>query len=88
MSLSEIPYAFSSMSVLPDRLLSDLFKDATTHDLREGEVLFRAGDAGDGCYCIHTGLVKIVVTSRFGEERIISVLGPGATHILDLLTCS
>ncbi len=78
MSLSEIPYAFSSMSVLPDRLLSDLFKDATTHDLREGEVLFRAGDAGDGCYCIHTGLVKIVVTSRFGEERIISVLGPGA----------
>lgn len=78
MSPSKAPHAFSSISVLPERLLLDLFQDATTHELREGEVLFRAGEAGDGCYCIRTGLVKIVVTSKHGEERIISVLGPGA----------
>jgi CRP/FNR family cyclic AMP-dependent transcriptional regulator len=46
--------------------------------LRDGEVLFRAGDVGDGCYRIQIGLVKIVVASQQGEERIISLLGPNA----------
>jgi CRP/FNR family transcriptional regulator len=41
-------------------------------------VLFRAGDVGDGCYRIQIGLVKIVVASQQGEERIISLLGPNA----------
>lgn len=72
------PNIFSSLSVLPESLLSDLFKDAAALDLRAGDVLFRAGDAGDGCYRILTGLVKVVVTSKHGEERIISLLGPGA----------
>jgi CRP-like cAMP-binding protein len=49
-----------------------------THKLREGEVLFRAGDVGDGCYRIQTGLVKVVVASQLGEERTISLLRPGA----------
>src|ERR1700751_2478145 len=66
------------LSGLPARLLSELFQDAVAHKLREGEVLFRAGDVGDGCYRIQTGLVKVVVTSQPGEERIISLLGPDA----------
>jgi len=66
------------LSGLPKTFLSELFQDAVAHKLREGEVLFRAGDVGDGCYRIQTGLVKVVVTSRLGEERIISLLGPGA----------
>jgi CRP/FNR family cyclic AMP-dependent transcriptional regulator len=66
------------LSELPETLLSGLFEDATTHNLRDGEVLFRAGDVGDGYYRIETGLVKIVVASQQGEERIISLLGPGA----------
>jgi CRP/FNR family transcriptional regulator, cyclic AMP receptor protein len=66
------------LSALPERLLSELFEDAVAHKLRDGEVLFRAGDVGDGCYRIHTGLVKVVVTSQRGEERIISLLGPDA----------
>ena len=69
---------FNFLSVLPETLLTDLFKEATAYNLREGDALFRAGDAGDGCYRIQTGLVKIVVTSQQGEERIISLLGPGA----------
>lgn len=72
------PKVFTSLTVLPPTLLSALFRDAVAHYLREGDVLFRAGDAGDGCYRIHTGLVKVVVTSRQGEERTISLLGPGA----------
>src|SRR6516164_11209673 len=72
------PKASNVLSALPERLLSELFKDAVAHKLRDGEVLFRAGDVGDGCYRIHTGLVKVVVTSQQGEERIISLLGPDA----------
>ena len=72
------PKASNVLSALPERLLSELFKDAVAHKLRDGEVLFRAGDVGDGCYRIHMGLVKVVVTSQQGEERIISLLGPDA----------
>jgi CRP-like cAMP-binding protein len=66
------------LSALPERLLSELFEAAVAHNLRDGEVLFRAGDVGDGCYRIQAGLVKVVVTSQKGEERIISLLGPDA----------
>src|SRR6478735_11183148 len=69
---------FNVFSELPETLLSELFEDATSYNLREGETLFRAGDVGDGCYRIQTGLVKIVVASQHGEERIISLLGPNA----------
>lgn len=72
------PKASRLLSELPETLLSELFEEAVTVNLRDGESLFRAGDAGDGCYRIETGLVKIVVASLQGEERIISLLGPDA----------
>src|SRR6201987_2508039 len=72
------PKRYNVLSGLPERLLSELFEGAVAHKLREREVLFRAGDVGDGCYRIHRGLVKVVVTSQPGEERIISLLGPDA----------
>ena len=65
-------------NVLSGLPLSELFQGPVTHKLREGEVLFRAGDVGDGCYRIQTGLVKVVVASQLGEERTISLLRPGA----------
>jgi len=69
---------FNFLSELPETLFLKLFKEATACGLRAGETLFRAGDPGDGCYRIQSGLVKIVVASKQGEERIISLLGPGA----------
>jgi CRP/FNR family transcriptional regulator, cyclic AMP receptor protein len=69
---------FNFLSELPETLFLKLFEEATARNLQDGEALFRAGDPGDGCYRIQTGLVKIVVASRQGEERIISLLGPGA----------
>jgi CRP-like cAMP-binding protein len=45
--------------------------------LKAGEPLFLAGDAGDGCYRLERGLLKIVITSARGEERILATLGPG-----------
>jgi CRP/FNR family cyclic AMP-dependent transcriptional regulator len=66
------------LSELPGSWFLKLFKEATACNLRSGEPLFRAGDPGDGCYRVLTGVVKVVVTSQQGEERIISLLGPGA----------
>jgi len=42
------------------------------------EVLFLAGDPGDGCYRVDSGLLKVMMVSRSGIERILVVLGPGA----------
>src|SRR6266481_4216055 len=78
MSTPKASNVFNVLSELPETLLSELFDDASAHNLRDGEALFRGGDAGDGCYRIETGLVKIVVASQQGEQRIISLLGPNA----------
>ena len=66
------------LSELPEAMVSELFDEAVVRHLEDGKALFRAGDVGDGCYRIKTGLVKVVVASQLGEERIISLLGPHA----------
>jgi CRP/FNR family cyclic AMP-dependent transcriptional regulator len=63
---------------LPDGLLSRLFEGARLHRLVANQVLFYAGDIGDGCYRIEQGLIKIAATSPQGEERIVAILGRGA----------
>ena len=74
----QMPKPSNVLSELPEKLLAELFKHAVEHNLRDGEVLFRAADVGDGCYRIQTGLVKVVVTSQQGEDCIISLLGADA----------
>jgi CRP/FNR family transcriptional regulator, cyclic AMP receptor protein len=63
---------------LPEHLSRDLFKDATPIHLRPDEVLFHAGDAGDGCYRVDNGLLKVTMLSPSGSERILVFLGSGA----------
>jgi CRP-like cAMP-binding protein len=63
---------------LPEHLSRDLFKGATPVHLSALEVLFHAGDAGDGCYRVDDGLLKVTMVSRSGSERILTFLGPGA----------
>jgi CRP/FNR family transcriptional regulator, cyclic AMP receptor protein len=63
---------------LPEHLSRDLFEGATPVRLREDQVLFHAGDAGDGCYRVGDGLLKVTMLSRSGNERILAFLGPGA----------
>jgi CRP-like cAMP-binding protein len=41
-----------------------------------GQVLFHAGDAGDGCYRVDDGLLKVNMLSPSGNERILCFLGP------------
>jgi CRP/FNR family transcriptional regulator, cyclic AMP receptor protein len=63
---------------LPENLSMRLFRDATPRHLTTGEALFHADDPGDGCYRLEHGLLKVVITSPRGEERILAILGPGA----------
>jgi CRP/FNR family transcriptional regulator, cyclic AMP receptor protein len=63
---------------LPEELIMQLFEGAATGNAPIGSALFSEGEEGDGLYVIDKGVLKIVVKSSLGEERIVSVLGPGA----------
>ncbi|MGE4251734.1 MAG: Crp/Fnr family transcriptional regulator [Parvibaculaceae bacterium] len=63
---------------LPDHLSKPLFAGAEPRRLEAGEILFAAGDSGDGCYRLERGLLKVVISSPQGDERILAILGPGA----------
>jgi CRP-like cAMP-binding protein len=68
----------SLLSELQEHLSTDLFASATPVRLAADEYLFLAGDAGNGCYRVEDGLVKVTMMSRSGVERILAFLGPGA----------
>jgi hypothetical protein len=59
-------------------LSTSLFVGAAARHLKAGEALFVAGEPGDGCYRLEQGLLKVVVTSPQGEERILAMFAPGA----------
>ena len=61
---------------LPEHLSARVFGAATQLQLKAGEPLFVAGDAGDGCYRLERGLLEVVATSAHGDEPILAVLGP------------
>jgi len=65
-------------SVFPENLSAQLFASAKPARLAAGEVLFLAGDPGDGCYRVEQGLLKISIVSPSGAERILAIVGPGA----------
>ena len=66
------------LSRLPEQLSADLFTNTTPVQLAADEVLFLAGDAGDGCFLVEDGLLKVMMVSRSGTERILAFLGPSA----------
>ena len=68
----------SLLSELPEHVSTDLFESATSVKISADEVLFLAGDAGDGCYRVEDGLLKVTMVSRSGTERILAFLGRGA----------
>jgi CRP/FNR family cyclic AMP-dependent transcriptional regulator len=73
-----IPTPENVLSVLPQELAAALFAAARPRHLKADQTLFTAGDPGDGCYRIETGLLKVTVMSASGRERILAILGPGA----------
>jgi CRP/FNR family transcriptional regulator, cyclic AMP receptor protein len=65
-------------SGLPAELSRGLFAKAHTLALTADQMVFLAGDAGDGCYRIEEGLLKVSVVGSGGDERILAILGPGS----------
>lgn len=63
---------------LPAPLFAGLFDAARPLRLSADQMLFLVGDAGDGCYLVEDGLLKVTVVSPTGGERILAILGPGA----------
>ena len=63
---------------LPEGLILELFEAAPSGGVKAGSALFSEGEEGDGLYVIDKGLLKIVVRSPAGEERIVAILGPGS----------
>jgi CRP-like cAMP-binding protein len=65
-------------SVFPEHLSVRLFAGAKPVRLAADEVLFLAGDPGDGCYRVQSGLLKVSMIAPSGSERILAIIGPGA----------
>jgi CRP/FNR family cyclic AMP-dependent transcriptional regulator len=63
---------------LPQSFSARLLSHAKKISLQKGQVLFAKGDAGDGCYWLDAGILKICIVSNSGEQRILAVLGQGA----------
>jgi CRP/FNR family transcriptional regulator, cyclic AMP receptor protein len=59
-------------------LSHDLFAKARTISLTANQILFSAGEEGDGCYRVDEGLLKASVIEPGGDERILAILGPGS----------
>src|SRR5688572_273067 len=66
------------LSAFPEHLSARLFDHAKHVKLAADEVLFLAGDPGDGCYRIEQGLLKVSIIGPSGAERILAILGAGA----------
>ena len=65
-------------SALPGELSRRLFAEARVQTVTADQVVFLAGDAGDGCYRVEEGLLKVNVITPGGAERILAILGPGS----------
>jgi CRP-like cAMP-binding protein len=65
------------LSVVPEELAAKLFAHAKPVKLAADEVLFLAGDPGDGCYRLEQGLLKVSMIAASGAERILAIVGPG-----------
>jgi CRP/FNR family transcriptional regulator, cyclic AMP receptor protein len=76
--LPQFSYPDNLFSGLPAELSRELFAKARILPLKADQMVFLAGDAGDGCYRIEEGLLKVSVGGSEGDERILAILGPGS----------
>lgn len=67
-----------ALSRLPFPVRKSFLRAARHVELSAREVLFHAGDSGDGCYIVRSGVVKASVVAKDGQERLLAVLGPGS----------
>ncbi len=64
---------------LSDDALAAVAQKASIHDLSEGQVLMRRGEAGNSLFLVNEGWFKIVTEDTKGGELIINKTAPGDT---------
>jgi CRP-like cAMP-binding protein len=72
------PPSDNLLAGLPAELAQGLFARARSLSLAADQMLFLAGDAGDGCYRVEEGLLKACIVVPGGGERILAILGAGS----------
>lgn len=76
--MAKLSISTDFLAALSRQLPASLFDSAPLKSLKTDQPLFTAGEAGDGCYRLEEGLLKVEVASPRGEARIIALLSPGA----------
>jgi CRP-like cAMP-binding protein len=66
------------LAALPPEVVQGLFARARSQSLSADQMLFLAGDDGDGCYRVEEGLLKACVVVPGGGERILAIFGAGS----------
>ena len=69
---------YSLLNGLPKPFSQQLMASAKPISLSKGNTLFERGDAGDGCYWLHQGILKVTIASIRGEQRVLAILGAGS----------
>jgi CRP/FNR family transcriptional regulator, cyclic AMP receptor protein len=80
-NMTGVPSKRSFSGILPNlpiQFSESLLANAKPRSLAEREVLFEAGDVADGCYRLEQGVLKVSIASPQGDERILTILGPGS----------
>ncbi|MGH0036350.1 MAG: Crp/Fnr family transcriptional regulator [Myxococcota bacterium] len=65
------------LRVLPESLTRELEARAVKKRYREGDVVFRRGDPGEGFFGVAEGAVQVLGSGADGRELVLTVLGPG-----------
>ena len=64
---------------LPDNALQTLAEKISSQSLKQGEVLFSKGDAGNSLFMIDEGFLNITTEDKQGDTLILNQCGPGET---------
>jgi CRP/FNR family transcriptional regulator len=72
-------YGHTLLPTLPAEHWSRLRRTAKPRRIAQGDPLFLCGTSPDSCFLVRDGFVKVGVASHRGEERILAILGAGAT---------
>ena len=82
---------FSVIQALTDDEAYAIARMSSERSFKEDEIIFREEDLTEGIYLIHSGSVRIVKTTPFGEQ-LLSYLNPGSffgeMDFIDSLRCS
>ena len=82
---------FSVIQALTDDEAYTIARMSSERSFKENEIIFREEDLTEGIYLIHSGSVRIVKTTPFGEQ-LLSYLNPGSffgeMDFIDSLRCS